>query len=129
MMVVVACSVASAGGRKPAAPPTATLEDSSALEGFKTALAAQRAGTADHPLRISYVGDSLTADDQITNTLRTKLAELVGDGGPGFSFAAPPHPYCQHRSVTRVLGGAWRIHGISGNAPPDHLLGLGGSAE
>ena len=127
IFVALVASVAAAEDRK--GVPAATLDDQPALDAFKTALAAQRAGTADHPLRISYVGDSLTADDQITNTLRTKLAALVGDGGPGFSFAAAPHPYCQHRTVTRVVNGAWRVHGISRGAPPDHLMGLGGTAE
>ena len=128
LIVTLACSVVAADGRKAAAPP-AVLEDQPALEAFKTALAEQRAGTAEHPLRISYVGDSLTADDQITSTLRTKLAALVGDGGPGFTFAGAPHPYCQHRSVTRVTTGAWRTYGISRGTPPDHLMGLGGTAE
>jgi lysophospholipase L1-like esterase len=100
-----------------------------ALDAFRAALAAQRAGTADHPLRISYFGDSLTADDHITNALRTKLQGLVGDGGPGFVFAAPPHPYCQHRAVTRVISEGWHAHGISTVVPPDRLLGLGGDAE
>jgi lysophospholipase L1-like esterase len=100
-----------------------------ALDAFRDALAAQRAGTADHPLRISYFGDSLTADDHITNALRIKLQALVGDGGPGFVFAAPPHPYCQHRAVVRWVSEGWHIHGISTVVPPDRLLGLGGSAE
>jgi len=63
------------------------------------------------------------------HALRHKLGALVGDGGPGFVFAAPPHPYCQHRAVTRFASGEWRIHGMAGPVPPDHLLGLGGSAE
>lgn len=54
-----------------------------ALDAFHSALATQPAGTADHPLRISYSGDSLTADDHITDVLRKKLQVLVGDGGRG----------------------------------------------
>jgi lysophospholipase L1-like esterase len=100
-----------------------------ALDAFRDALAAQRAGTADHPLRISYFGDSLTADDHITHALRLALQAELGDGGPGFVFAAPPHPYCQHRAVLRVVGEGWKVHGISSLVPPDRLLGLGGSAE
>src|SRR5262249_52559192 len=100
-----------------------------ALDAFRAALAAQHDGKADHPLRISYFGDSLTADDLITNALRQKLQADVGDGGPGFVFAAPPHPFCQHRAVVRVLGGSWESFGISTVVPADHLLGLGGSAE
>jgi len=100
-----------------------------ALDPFAAALAAQRAGTADRALRISYYGDSVVANDAIPDALRRKLGALVGDGGPGFVFAAPPHPYCQHRAATRFASGEWRIHGIAGPVPPDHLLGLGGSAE
>ena len=100
-----------------------------ALDAFRSALAAQRAAKADHPLRISYFGDSLTADDHITDALRGKLQALVGDGGAGFVFAAPPHPYCQHRAVTRVVGGSWDVRGISTTGAGDRLLGLGGSAE
>jgi lysophospholipase L1-like esterase len=100
-----------------------------ALDGFRAALAAQRAGKAAHPLRVSYFGDSLTADDQLTQELRARLQALVGDGGPGFVFAAPPHPYCQLRAIGRVASEGWSVHGISTVVPPDHLLGLGGDAE
>src|SRR5215468_3056614 len=117
--------------------PAAAFEDTClddackhhALDAFRAAYAAQRDGKAEHPLRISYFGDSLTADDHITHALRQKLQADVGDGGPGFVFAAPPHPYCQHRAVVRVVGGSWESFGISTVVPADHLLGLGGSAE
>lgn len=121
------------------APPPATLEDPCidegaactrhALDGFRLALAAQRDGKAAHPLRISYFGDSLTADDHITDALRKKLQAQLGDGGPGFVFALSPHPYCQHHAVSRVVGGGWESFGISTVVPGDHLLGLGGTAE
>jgi lysophospholipase L1-like esterase len=100
-----------------------------ALDGWRAALATQRAGSADHPLRVSYYGDSVTGDDHLTHALRKKLQALVGDGGAGFVFAAPPHPYCQHRAVARVVGDGWIVHGISTLYPPDRLLGLGGTAE
>ncbi len=117
--------------------PAAKLDDpcadkackTHALDHFTAALAAAKSGKADHALRISYFGDSLTADDHITNALRDKLGSLVGAGGPGFVYAAPPHPYCQHQAVTRYTTGTWRVHGISTMMPPDRLLGLGGSAE
>jgi lysophospholipase L1-like esterase len=119
------------------APPAAQLDDPClddacthhALDGWRAALKAQRGGKATHPLRVSYFGDSLTADDHLTHALRLRLQALVGDGGPGFVFAAPPHPYCQHRAITRVVSDNWVVHGISTVWPPDRLLGLGGSAE
>ncbi len=100
-----------------------------ALDGFRTALAAQRAHTAEHPLRVSWFGDSLTADDQITNGLRHRLQAIVGDGGPGFVFGAPPHPFCQHRALAQSATEQWTVHGISAPVAADRLLGLGGSTE
>ncbi len=100
-----------------------------ALDHFVAAFAAAKAGSADRPLRISYFGDSLTAPDHIPNALRTKFGALVGAGGPGFVYAAPPHPYCRHQAVARHASGSWKIHGISTQIPADRLLGLGGSAE
>jgi lysophospholipase L1-like esterase len=134
--LVVVVAVADAAPRLPP-PQPAALDDAcldqacgkKALDRFRTALALQRTGKAARPLRVSYFGDSLTADDHITHALREKLGALVGRGGPGFVFAAPPHPFCQHRAVTRVVGGEWLVHGVSKSPPLDRLIGLGGSAE
>jgi lysophospholipase L1-like esterase len=97
-----------------------------ALDGFYRALAATEAGKAPHPARVSWVGDSLTADDQITDEARRRLQARFGDGGPGFIYAVPPHEYYTHRAVRRTSGGTWDVHGISTAVPADHLLGLGG---
>jgi len=104
-------------------------EPEHALDAFRSALTAQREHGAAHPLRISWFGDSVTADDQITHGLRRRLQADLGDGGPGFVFAAPPHPYCQHRALARSVSEEWTVHGISGLIQPDLLLGLGGSTE
>lgn len=128
LLVILLAASASAAPKTEVVPP-ATFEEPKALAAFRTALAAQQAGNATHALRISYFGDSLTADDQITHALREKLDGLLGDGGPGFVWAVPPHPYCQHRAIARASSGTWRTFGVSTVQPPDHLLGLGGSAE
>ncbi|HVK85065.1 MAG TPA: GDSL-type esterase/lipase family protein [Kofleriaceae bacterium] len=142
-VILGSCLVAAtapAAPKAPAAPAPAALEDpciegsdaackAHALDAFEKAFASTRAGTAEHPLRISYIGDSVTADDQITNVLRERLGALVGNGGPGFVFAVSPHPYNQHRALQRVVGGAWRVNGVSSSPASDRLLGLGGSAE
>jgi lysophospholipase L1-like esterase len=101
-----------------------------ALDGFYGALAATEAGKAAHPARISYLGDSLTADDTIAQRLRTVLGVKFGDGGPGFVHVVPPHPYCRHRAVKRTASSSWTVHGVSTPFPADRLLGYGGgSAE
>ncbi len=105
------------------APEPAQLDDP------KHALDAVRKAIAAKHVRISWFGDSVTADDQITNGLRRRLQALIGDGGPGFLWGAPPHPFCQHRAAATVASEEWTTHGISTTVPPDRLLGLGGSTE
>jgi lysophospholipase L1-like esterase len=113
--------------REPVAP--AAFDNASAMDAFRKTLAAHRAGQAKQPLRISFFGDSLIATDHICDNLRGSLGKLVGNGGPGFVWAAEPHPYVQQSSVTLLTGSGWNVHGVSTQAPMDRLLGLGGSAE
>ena len=54
----------SADGADDAAVATPATCQHHALDAFTTAMAAQHAGTAAHPLRIAWFGGSLTADDQ-----------------------------------------------------------------
>lgn len=111
-------------------PAPAQFENPRALDGFYRALAASEAGTATHPVRISYLGDSLTADDIIAQRLRKVLGVKFGDGGPGFVHIVPPHPYCRNRAVRRAASSSWTVHGVSTPFPADRLLGYGGgSAE
>jgi lysophospholipase L1-like esterase len=135
--VVLATRAVAAADDK--APPGATFEDPCvdgtetackrrAMDGLYAAFAATDAGTATAPVRISYVGDSVTADDLITNDLRQRLQARFGDGGPGFLYAAPPHEFNRHRAVKRTLGGEWTVHGVSASPPRDKLMGLGGSS-
>jgi len=136
-LIALGFGLADAAPRKSEPPPPAQLEnpcvDASckhrALDHFTDALAAQRAGKADHPLRVSYFGDSVTADDHITNALREKLGAMVGIGGPGFVWAAKPHPFNHNFAVQAYAAGGWQVHGISAAVPADRRLGLGGSAE
>lgn len=128
-VLLVACTSAEAESKHKEAPPAATFDDVKSLDAFAKALALHTGGKPTRPLRIAYFGDSLTADDQITDVLRKRMQGLVGDGGAGYVFAAPPHPYCEHRAVTRVATNNWRVWGLSTATPNDHLLGLGGSAE
>ncbi len=99
-----------------------------ALDGFFAALAATEAGTATAPARISYLGDSLTADDIIAQRLRHVLGGRFGDGGPGFLHVVPPHHYCRHRAVKRAASASWTVHGVSSPFPADRLLGFGGAS-
>jgi lysophospholipase L1-like esterase len=137
MVAVLALALGAGAAPKPDPVAPAKLDDpcldagcaKKALDHFGRALAQQRGGKADRPLRVSFIGDSLTASDSISNALREKLGALVGAGGPGFVFAERPHPFCQHHAVTRFASGSWQVFGVSTSVPPDRLLGLGGSIE
>jgi len=129
LVLILLAAQASASPRDATPKPAVFDDPSHALDKFRAALAAQKSGKASHPLRVSWFGDSLTADDHLTDELRKRLQALVGDGGPGFVFAAPPHPYCQLRAIGRTVSDGWTSYGVSNIVPPDHLLGLGGSAE
>ena len=122
-LLVIAFGVVAEASPKLDPPSPATFDDPKhSLDHVRAAFVARHA-------RISWFGDSVTADDQITHGLRKRLQAQLGDGGPGFVFGAPPHPYCQHRALTRVVSDEWTVHGISTTIPPDRLLGLGGSTE
>ncbi|MFT3694822.1 MAG: GDSL-type esterase/lipase family protein [Kofleriaceae bacterium] len=111
------------------AAPKVKPPDAAALDDPKHSLDAVRKAIAAKHVRISWFGDSVTADDQITNGLRHRLQAQIGDGGPGFLWGEAPHPYCQHRAAASVASEEWTTHGISTTVPPDRLLGLGGSTE
>lgn len=112
-----------------AAPPAAAVFDNpEALDGFFAALAATEDGTAPHAVRISYLGDSLVADDHMADRLRTVLGKRFGDGGPGFVHIVAL-PSGRNRNLKRVVAtGGWRIHGIARPMPADRLLGYAGSS-
>lgn len=142
LLAVTLLAAAAADANTPSKPAPAKLEDTCAepagaasgckrraLDHWTAALAAQKAGKADRPLRISFLGDSLTAGDEYVHGLRQKIGALVGAGGPGYVHAANPHPYDQNASVVRWAGGDWTVYGVSATVPADRLLGLGGSIE
>ena len=117
--------------------PAAKLEDNcrdpeckkKALDHWTAELAKHKAGKATRPLRITMMGDSVFATDHIEKGLRDSFGKLIGNGGPGFAWAAEPHPFVQHFAVTVLTGSAWTVYGISTQGAADRLLGLGGSAE
>jgi lysophospholipase L1-like esterase len=139
VLAVIATAAAADRDARETAPPPAVFEDPCvdgsdsacvrrALDPLYAAFDATDAGTATAPVRISYLGDSVTADDLITNFLRESLQAKFGDGGPGFVYAAPPHEFCRQRAAKRTLGGDWNVHGVSASPPRDRLMGLGGSS-
>ena len=77
------------------------------------------------PVHILHFGDSHTASDGLTVTIRQLLKERFGDGGSGFSLAG--HPFRDYRRFD-VRGGStmgWHAGGLL-SPGADGYYGLGG---
>jgi lysophospholipase L1-like esterase len=103
------------------------IEQPGALVPFFEQLA--RLGTeAAAPVHIIHWGDSHTAADDWTGSLRDLFRERFGDGGSGFSVAG--HPFPGYRRLDAHGGGTplWQtVGGRAGNG--DGWFGLGGVAQ
>ncbi|HET7540825.1 MAG TPA: GDSL-type esterase/lipase family protein [Polyangiaceae bacterium] len=90
-------------------------------------LAGLEAGTRRDMVRIFWLGDSHTAADFLTGTLRARLQQRFGVGGPGF-VRVGVKAY-RHTQVHWSCDGPWRIEPVP---PPrrtpfdDGVFGLGG---
>jgi lysophospholipase L1-like esterase len=98
-----------------------------AMDGFYQAVAADKHGTLGHPVRVSWYGDSVIATDMIPGHLRVRMQEALGDGGPGFVYAIPPHKFYNQEAVSRSSTGTWSVHAISTLHVADGLYGPAGS--
>ncbi len=98
-----------------------------ALDGFYRAVYDEKAGTLGRAVRVSWYGDSVVATDALPGHLRARIQAELGDGGPGFVYAVPPHQFCEHEAITRAKSGTWYPHAISTLQTGDGFYGVGGS--
>jgi lysophospholipase L1-like esterase len=111
----------------PLAPLPAVDPSRLALPHFYADLAALEQKQRSKPVRILWLGDSHTAADFLTGSLRTRLQARFGAGGPGF-VRVGLKPY-RHTQVHWACDGAWKIEPVP---PPrrtpfdDGVFGLGG---
>ncbi|MFN0123109.1 MAG: GDSL-type esterase/lipase family protein [Blastocatellia bacterium] len=116
------------------------IENPEALSGFFAALArtqAQRAGapgateaTETDTLaitRIAQYGDSHTAADLLTGTLRQLWQRDYGDAGAGFVYAGYPWPWYRRAGIHLQTSAGWRAAGLGPlSLPADGRFGLSG---
>ena len=114
-------------GAVPSSVPPTRPPSALALGRFYAALAGLEAKTRTDHVRIVWYGDSHTAADYLTGTVRRRLETRFGAGGPGF-IRVGTSPY-RHDGVRAVRDGKWKIH----PEPPskrtpegDGIFGLGG---
>jgi hypothetical protein len=108
-------------------PPDGVLQNPAALVPFFEQLA--RASTRENasPIRILHFGDSHTASDDWTGTIRALLQNRFGNGGSGFSYAG--HPFLGYRRYDAHGGQStgWTTLGLS-RGEGDGYFGLAGVA-
>lgn len=103
------------GGRPPPAerlPTTdATVDGAGALERhaalarFYAALAALEDGGASSDVRVTWLGDSHTAADVLSGTVRRQLQARFGDGGRGFVALGKPYPFFAQDGLRGTMTG------------------------
>ena len=120
------------------APATNPFTNLHALDPFFRALAAHQSQAPDTPntqssiptlaatVRILQFGDSHTAADLFTGSLRAQLQSRFGNGGLGFQFPGHPFPGYHLAGSTRSQTSGWLTEGNKFTQLGDGDLGLGG---
>ena len=114
--------------RPPAVPTPLDLPDG-ALDHFFAALAAAEDGEPGRLVRALHWGDSTIAADGITGTVRERMQDRFGDGGPGF-LAVHADPRWQIRpGVLRMQDGDWTSLTITFGGAETPRYGLAGNVS
>ncbi|MBI5486232.1 MAG: hypothetical protein HY905_02750 [Deltaproteobacteria bacterium] len=97
-----------------------------AMDRFYAALRRTALGEKDAVTRISHFGDSIIIEDLWTATVRKRMQERFGDGGPGFLFLARPWEWYGHLDVELKFTDAWHFYRVTNGHAHDNLYGYGG---
>jgi len=101
------------------------IENPAAMVPFFEQLRRTKSGENTGPLSILHYGDSHTAADEWTGSVRALLQAQFGDGGGGYSLAG--RPFSSYRRLYLKSGESrgWQTEGLLTKGT-DGLYGLGG---
>ncbi len=117
--------VATAADPPPAPPPALTVP-AGALDPLFAALALAERGDPAGRAAVVVFGDSHTAGDHMTGTLRRELGGRFGDAGRGFVLAGrPPIRHYYQRDVRYGSDGKWQAE-LGGKRDAEGPFGLAG---
>ncbi len=101
------------------------IENPAAMVPFFEQLRRSKSGEADGPLSILHFGDSHTAADEWTGSLRALLQGQFGDGGGGYSLAGSPFVGYRRMDLKSGESRGWHSDGLLSRTG-DGFYGLGG---
>src|SRR5439155_3146850 len=101
------------------------IENPAAMVPFFEQLHRAAVGESAGPLSILQYGDSHTAADDWTGSVRSLLQAQFGDGGGGYSFAGRPYKSYRRMDLKSGESRGWRSDGLL-SRDGDGLYGLGG---
>jgi lysophospholipase L1-like esterase len=101
------------------------IENPAAMVPFFEQLRRLKSGEVTGPLSILHYGDSHTAADELTGSVRTLLQGQFGDGGAGYSLAGKPFASYRRLDLKSGESRGWESEGMLSRGS-DGLYGLGG---
>jgi lysophospholipase L1-like esterase len=101
------------------------IENPAAMVPFFEQLRRTKSGEADGTLSILHYGDSHTAADEWTGSVRALLQAQFGDGGGGYSLAGRPFSGYRREDLKSGESRGWHSEGLLTRGG-DGLYGLGG---
>ena len=90
------------------------IENAAALVPFFEQLYRHQKGDIPGPVRVLHYGDSHTAADELTGSMREQFQQAFGDGGAGYSFAGRPWNGYRRLDVKTGASGGWYTDGLVG---------------
>jgi lysophospholipase L1-like esterase len=106
--------------------PAFSIEGAKYLAPFFANLKALQASPGSSEVRILHFGDSHTAADIFTNTVRTLFQDRFGNGGAGFSLAGYPFRGYRIHGTKREMSTGWSVLGTYLPDIGDAMVGMGG---
>jgi lysophospholipase L1-like esterase len=114
--------------RPPALATPLELPDG-AWDAFFTALARAEDHEPGRIVRVYHWGDSTIAGDGITSTVRARLQERFGDGGPGFLAVQVDPRWALRPNIARRAKGDWVTSNITFGGAEHARYGLAGTVS
>jgi len=127
LLPILLCASLLGGAAPPKKARAVVRREGAPIEG-PAALAPFFAGLGEagsRTVRVCVLGDSHTAADHFTGSLRARLQERHGDAGPGLILPARPWRGYTHEGLEQDFGRRWPATSLRGTDP---RVGLAGAA-